>query len=210
MRMSVLIGLLICSTVPWAQEPVQKDAVQSLAAVRWVFKGSAIPPAPDIHPEFISHLLAEGKETLAYYDGKTLHLLRKADGKKLWSRAVASKYGIELAVFNDLVIAGGENPEGDYCFHALDPQNGKEKEVPLSRIRIRPDLGIRRIGEALYFSFITGLTIGYGDIVVNTPFARLVAVLLGLIGMITSGIMVAASIRAVERNLEELGLLKQS
>jgi hypothetical protein len=53
-------------------------------------------------------------------------------------------------------------------------------------------------GEALYFSFIT------------TPFARLVAVLLGLIGMITSGIMVAASIRAVERSLEELGLLKQS
>jgi hypothetical protein len=66
------------------------------------------------------------------------------------------------------------------------------------------------VGEALYFSFITGLTIGYGDIVVNTPFARLVAVLLGLIGMITSGIMVAASIRAVERSLEELGLLKQS
>ena len=65
-------------------------------------------------------------------------------------------------------------------------------------------------GEALYFSFITGLTIGYGDIVVKTPFARLVAVLLGLIGMITSGIMVAASIRAVERSLEELGLLKQS
>jgi uncharacterized membrane protein len=65
-------------------------------------------------------------------------------------------------------------------------------------------------GEALYFSFITGLTIGYGDIVVKTPFARLIAVLLGLIGMIASGILVAASIPAVERSLKELGMLQQS
>ena len=65
-------------------------------------------------------------------------------------------------------------------------------------------------GEALYFSFITDLTIGYGDIVVKTPLARLIAVLLGLIGMITSGIMVAASIRAVEKILKELGILQQS
>jgi len=63
-------------------------------------------------------------------------------------------------------------------------------------------------GEALYFSFITGLTIGYGDIVVKTPFARMVAVLLGLIGMIASGILVAASIRAVEKSLKELGILQ--
>ena len=63
-------------------------------------------------------------------------------------------------------------------------------------------------GEALYFSFITGLTIGYGDIVVKTPFARLIAILLGLIGMIASGIMVAASIRAVEKSLKELGILQ--
>ncbi len=65
-------------------------------------------------------------------------------------------------------------------------------------------------GEALYFSFITGLTIGYGDIVVKTPFARLIAVLLGLIGMIASGILVAVSIRAVEKSLIELGILQQS
>jgi uncharacterized membrane protein len=65
-------------------------------------------------------------------------------------------------------------------------------------------------GEALYFFFITGLTIGYGDIVVKTPLARLITVLLGLIGMITSGIMVAASIRAAERRLIKLGILQQS
>ena len=61
-------------------------------------------------------------------------------------------------------------------------------------------------GESLYFSFITGLTIGYGDIVVKTPFARLLAVLLGLIGIIFTGIMVAGAIRAVERSLEDLNM----
>ena len=73
--------------------------------------------------------------------------------------------------------------------------------VVISRIEDLP------FGEALYFSFITGLTIGYGDIVVKPPFARLIAVSLGLIGMIASGIMVAASIRAVEKSLKELGIL---
>ena len=61
-------------------------------------------------------------------------------------------------------------------------------------------------GEALYFSFITGLTIGYGDIVVKTPFARLLAVLLGLIGIIFTGIMVAAALCAVERSLKDLNI----
>ena len=61
-------------------------------------------------------------------------------------------------------------------------------------------------GESLYFSFITGLTIGYGDIVVKTPFARLLAVLLGLIGIIFTGLMVAAALRAVERSLKDLNI----
>ena len=59
-------------------------------------------------------------------------------------------------------------------------------------------------GEALCFSFITGLTIGYGDIVVKTPFGRLVAVLLGLIGIVFTGLMVAAAIRAVEKSMRDM------
>jgi hypothetical protein len=62
------------------------------------------------------------------------------------------------------------------------------------------------LGEALYFSFITGLTIGYGDIVVKTPFARLLAVFLGLIGVVFTGIMVAAALRAVEKSLKDLNI----
>jgi hypothetical protein len=72
--------------------------------------------------------------------------------------------------------------------------------VVISLIENRP------FGEALYFTFITGLTIGYGDIVVKTPFARLLAVLLGLIGIIFTGIMVAAAIRAVEKSLKDLNI----
>ena len=63
-----------------------------------------------------------------------------------------------------------------------------------------------RFGEALYLSFITGLTIGYGDIVVKTPAGRLFAVSLGLIGIIFTGIMVAAAIRAVEKSLKDVNI----
>lgn len=58
-------------------------------------------------------------------------------------------------------------------------------------------------GEALYFAFITGLTIGYGDIVVKTPFGRLMAVLLGFIGIIFTGMMVAAAIHAVTESMRD-------
>jgi voltage-gated potassium channel Kch len=65
-------------------------------------------------------------------------------------------------------------------------------------------------GEALYFSFITGLTIGYGDIVVKTPVARLLAVFLGLIGIIFTGMMVAAAIRAVGESMKGFNKSKNS
>ena len=58
-------------------------------------------------------------------------------------------------------------------------------------------------GDALYYSFITGLTIGYGDIVAKTPLGRIVAVLLGIIGIIFTGMMVAAAIRAVSESMED-------
>jgi voltage-gated potassium channel len=59
-------------------------------------------------------------------------------------------------------------------------------------------------GEALYFSFITGLTIGYGDIVVKTPFGRLIAVMLGLIGIVFSGLIVAAALHAVGDSMKSM------
>ncbi len=57
--------------------------------------------------------------------------------------------------------------------------------------------------DALYFAFITGLTIGYGDIVVKTPVGRILAVLIGFIGVLFSGLVVAAALRAIGETLKE-------
>jgi hypothetical protein len=53
-------------------------------------------------------------------------------------------------------------------------------------------------GDALYFSFITGLTIGYGDVIVKTFFGRFIAITIGLCGIIVTGLVVAAAVRAVQ------------
>jgi len=58
-------------------------------------------------------------------------------------------------------------------------------------------------GDALYFSFVTGLTIGYGEIVVKTFLGRVVAILIGLIGIIFTGMVVAIAVRALQKTFEE-------
>jgi voltage-gated potassium channel len=58
-------------------------------------------------------------------------------------------------------------------------------------------------GDALYFSFVTGLTIGYGEIVAKTVLGRLVALLIGLIGIVFTGMVVAVAVRALRDSFEE-------
>ena len=58
--------------------------------------------------------------------------------------------------------------------------------------------------DTLYFAFVTGLTIGYGDIVMQTPVGRLVALLIGLIGILFTGLLVAVMVHAVRECFEEL------
>ena len=57
--------------------------------------------------------------------------------------------------------------------------------------------------DALYFAFVTGLTIGYGDIVMHTPVGRLIALLIGLVGILFSGLMVAVLVYAVRESIEK-------
>jgi voltage-gated potassium channel len=57
--------------------------------------------------------------------------------------------------------------------------------------------------KAVYFSFITGLTVGYGDIVPGTAIGRIISVLLGLIGILFTGVVVAAAVQAVRYAWEE-------
>ena len=58
-------------------------------------------------------------------------------------------------------------------------------------------------GDALYFALITGLTIGYGDIVVKTPAGRILAVLIGFIGVLFSGLIIAIAVRALRETVEK-------
>jgi voltage-gated potassium channel len=56
--------------------------------------------------------------------------------------------------------------------------------------------------DALYFTFVTGLTIGYGDIAPVTPIGRLVAILTGLQGLLITGLIVAVAVFAVKETME--------
>ena len=53
------------------------------------------------------------------------------------------------------------------------------------------------LGEAIYFAFITGFTIGYGDIAPDSALGRVISVAIGLIGMIFTGVTVAIAVRAL-------------
>jgi voltage-gated potassium channel len=56
--------------------------------------------------------------------------------------------------------------------------------------------------DALYFSFVTGLTIGYGDIAPVTLAGRVVAILTGLVGILITGLIVAVAVYAVRETME--------
>jgi hypothetical protein len=53
------------------------------------------------------------------------------------------------------------------------------------------------LGEALYFSFITGLTIGYGGIVAATAIMRIISVLPGVTGILFTGLIVTVAVHAL-------------
>ena len=53
------------------------------------------------------------------------------------------------------------------------------------------------LGNAVYFSFVTGLTIGYGDIAPETAIGKIVSVVIGLVGTLLVGVIVAVCNRAL-------------
>ena len=54
-----------------------------------------------------------------------------------------------------------------------------------------------RISEALYFTFVTGLTIGYGDLTPKNLSSRVLAVLIGFAGIVLTGLVAAVSVQAL-------------
>jgi hypothetical protein len=55
-----------------------------------------------------------------------------------------------------------------------------------------------RMSDATYFTFITGLTIGYGDLVPMRFATRLIAVVIGFSGILVTGLVAAVGVRALQ------------
>jgi len=51
--------------------------------------------------------------------------------------------------------------------------------------------------ESLYFSGITALTIGYGDIIPLTKAGKAIALFMGILGVLNTGIIVAVALQAM-------------
>jgi hypothetical protein len=58
-------------------------------------------------------------------------------------------------------------------------------------------------GEALYFTFVTGLTIGYGDVTPKHLLGRLLALIIGFAGIVLTGLIAAISVQAL-RSAEDV------
>ena len=54
------------------------------------------------------------------------------------------------------------------------------------------------LGDATYFTFVTGLTIGYGDFVPVHFVTRLFAVVIGFTGILLTGLVAAIGVRALQ------------
>lgn len=52
--------------------------------------------------------------------------------------------------------------------------------------------------NGIYFAFITGLTVGYGDFVPAQIVTKGLAVSIGLIGVLTTGLVAAIGVRALD------------
>lgn len=57
-------------------------------------------------------------------------------------------------------------------------------------------------GDGLYFAMITALTIGYGDLVPTTAVTRFLAVMLGVLGFLSTSILAALSVHALRVTLK--------
>lgn len=52
------------------------------------------------------------------------------------------------------------------------------------------------LSDSLYFGFITALTVGYGDLRPTLGATKIIAIVIGVFGLITSGILVAIAVQA--------------
>ncbi len=59
------------------------------------------------------------------------------------------------------------------------------------------------VSDGIYLAFVSALTVGYGDIVPKTALGRVICVgVLPILGMLITGIMVAAAVNAIDRGIK--------
>jgi ion channel len=58
-----------------------------------------------------------------------------------------------------------------------------------------------RMGDAVYFTFITGLTIGYGDLVPRQALARVLAIGIGICGLFLTVLIAGIAVYAMRTAL---------
>ena len=61
------------------------------------------------------------------------------------------------------------------------------------------------LGDAVYFTFITGLTIGYGDLVPRQALTRALAIGIGYFGLFATGVIAAMAVYAMHSALTDGG-----
>ena len=54
------------------------------------------------------------------------------------------------------------------------------------------------VGPGVYFAFITGLTVGYGDLVPTSALTRTLSVVIGFCGIALTGLVAALAVRAFQ------------
>jgi ion channel len=54
------------------------------------------------------------------------------------------------------------------------------------------------IGQGIYFAFVTGLTIGYGDLAPREALTRVLAVVIGFLGITLTGLVAAVAVKAFQ------------
>jgi hypothetical protein len=59
------------------------------------------------------------------------------------------------------------------------------------------------VGDAVYFTFVTGLTIGYGDIVPRQALTRALAIGIGVSGLFLTALIAGIAVYAMRRALTE-------
>lgn len=57
--------------------------------------------------------------------------------------------------------------------------------------------------DGIYFAFVSGLTIGYGDLVPKTLLSRSLAICIGFTGILLTGLVAAVGVHALDSALKE-------